>query len=181
MNNFFDPDCPDCKGTGDADSGGIHPWGAPAYIRCHCEITMKLHPTTVMGLKPTEELGRQIMALRYDLIAPVLEGMRKEAFRQSREDEKAGKVKLAYRMREMSFGVENAATALDNVLSICKEFIDAEKAAVTVTFGTPMYVERIGERIGFSHEGKEYVLPAQTTGFVIGAKFNAGNVTLVYQ
>lgn len=40
---------------------------------------MQLHPTTVMGVQPTEELGRAIMALRYDLLAPVLKGMLMEA------------------------------------------------------------------------------------------------------
>lgn len=126
--NHFDPTCPDCKGTGDADSGGIHPWGAPAYIRCHCDTDMKLHPTDVLGLAPTEELGKAIMSLRYDLIVPILEGMRREAYRQSREDEDAGKTLLAYRLRELSFGIENAATALDSAVAVCKPYIDAEKA-----------------------------------------------------
>lgn len=31
-----DPDCEYCQGTGEADSGGIHPWGAQASIRCRC-------------------------------------------------------------------------------------------------------------------------------------------------
>lgn len=29
--------CPKCDGTGEADSGGIHPWGAPAMIPCDCQ------------------------------------------------------------------------------------------------------------------------------------------------
>ena len=29
--------CPRCKGTGEADSGGIMPWGAPATIPCDCQ------------------------------------------------------------------------------------------------------------------------------------------------
>lgn len=36
--------CPRCDGTGEADSGGIHPWGAPAMIRCECQ-----HPAAVDG------------------------------------------------------------------------------------------------------------------------------------
>jgi len=31
-----DEDCEFCDGTGEADSGGIHPWGAQASIRCRC-------------------------------------------------------------------------------------------------------------------------------------------------
>ena len=29
--------CPKCGGTGEADSGGIMPWGAPAMIPCDCK------------------------------------------------------------------------------------------------------------------------------------------------
>lgn len=31
-----DPNCPDCHGTGERDSGGILPWGQPAMVACHC-------------------------------------------------------------------------------------------------------------------------------------------------
>lgn len=31
------PICPECKGTGEVDSGGVHPWGEPAMMRCGCE------------------------------------------------------------------------------------------------------------------------------------------------
>ena len=33
----YDPACPDCKGTGERDSGGTHPWGAPAMLPCDCD------------------------------------------------------------------------------------------------------------------------------------------------
>ena len=33
----YDPDCPDCKGTGQRDSGGTHPWGEPAMMMCDCD------------------------------------------------------------------------------------------------------------------------------------------------
>ncbi|HFL2728916.1 TPA: hypothetical protein ACGWTY_002858 [Pseudomonas aeruginosa] len=29
--------CPKCGGTGEADSGGVHPWGEPILIPCDCE------------------------------------------------------------------------------------------------------------------------------------------------
>lgn len=28
--------CPVCKGTGQADSGGVHPWGEPINVPCEC-------------------------------------------------------------------------------------------------------------------------------------------------
>lgn len=39
--------CPKCDGTGEADSGGIHPWGAPATIPCDCQ-----QPAAVDGAMP---------------------------------------------------------------------------------------------------------------------------------
>lgn len=29
-------DCPKCRGTGMADSGGVEPWGWPIEIPCDC-------------------------------------------------------------------------------------------------------------------------------------------------
>lgn len=31
-------ECPKCKGTGLADSGGVQPWGEPILIECDCRI-----------------------------------------------------------------------------------------------------------------------------------------------
>jgi len=36
-------DCPYCNGTGEADSGGIHPWGEPATIPCRCMYEDPFH------------------------------------------------------------------------------------------------------------------------------------------
>jgi hypothetical protein len=33
--------CPDCKGTGMRDSGGVHPWGEAALIPCDCADTLR--------------------------------------------------------------------------------------------------------------------------------------------
>ena len=50
--------CPKCGGTGEADSGGIMPWGAPAMIPCDCK-----QPAAVDG-----EVVRRIegLARRWD-------------------------------------------------------------------------------------------------------------------
>lgn len=143
---------------------------------------MKLHPTTVLGLEPTEELGQAIMALRYDLIEPVLEGMLKEARRQRDADEAADRVKLAYRLDYVAGGIENTITALSEVQAICKDAIDAEKNAMTVPFRTETYIETEGERVQFDHEGTTYVAVAHLTGFAVGAHIDdAGKATLVYR
>ena len=31
-------ECPKCKGTGLADSGGVQPWGEPILIECDCKF-----------------------------------------------------------------------------------------------------------------------------------------------
>lgn len=30
------PNCPECRGTGERDSGGTHPWGWAIYLPCDC-------------------------------------------------------------------------------------------------------------------------------------------------
>lgn len=30
------PECPDCRGTGQRDSGGEYPWGEPIFVSCDC-------------------------------------------------------------------------------------------------------------------------------------------------
>ena len=42
----YDPDCEKCRGTGDAETGGFHPWGAPITVPCDCNA----HP-------PSRECG----------------------------------------------------------------------------------------------------------------------------
>lgn len=44
----YDPKCPECGGTGSIDSGGTHPWGEAALIRCPCFIQPEAeHPCTL--------------------------------------------------------------------------------------------------------------------------------------
>ncbi len=35
--DYIEAPCPKCCGTGEADSGGAHPWGEPVLIPCDCE------------------------------------------------------------------------------------------------------------------------------------------------
>ncbi|ENZ3813698.1 hypothetical protein ACV344_32020 [Pseudomonas aeruginosa] len=35
--DYIEAPCPKCCGTGEADSGGTHPWGEPVLISCDCE------------------------------------------------------------------------------------------------------------------------------------------------
>ena len=42
-----DPNCPECKGTGERDSGGTHPWGEPAMLPCDCRVPAPAVPDDV--------------------------------------------------------------------------------------------------------------------------------------
>lgn len=64
--------CPKCDGTGEADSGGIHPWGAPATIPCDCQQPAMLNGVegyvTVPKTLTTDmlEAGEQELAMGND-------------------------------------------------------------------------------------------------------------------
>lgn len=47
--------CPMCDGTGEADSGGIMPWGAPAMIPCECQ-----QPAAVDVNEPRPGAGKAV-------------------------------------------------------------------------------------------------------------------------
>jgi hypothetical protein len=60
-----DPACPDCKGSGERDSGGTHPWGAPAMMPCDCDRQPK-HDLHYYA----ERLGVPVEQIRKDLGLP---------------------------------------------------------------------------------------------------------------
>ena len=73
--------CPKCGGTGEADSGGIMPWGAPAMIPCDCK-----QPAAVDG-----EVVRRIEGLARRWQAAEIEALRVEvAAQRTRADAMAG-------------------------------------------------------------------------------------------
>lgn len=49
-----DPNCPECKGTGERDSGGTHPWGEPAMLPCDCRVPAPAVPDDVAKVKAME-------------------------------------------------------------------------------------------------------------------------------
>ena len=96
---------------------------------------MKLHPTCIIVdgaplqlIEPTEELGAGIVELRYDLLLNVIVGMRREAYRQMMADKVAGRVRLAQRLDEFAFHLNQAEADLRAVIELCASHIEAEKA-----------------------------------------------------
>lgn len=87
----------------------------------------KLHPTTVKAAHPNEELGRQIVALRYDLTLDVLRGMAAEAKRQHGGDLARGRVKLAAELANVHAALQQALGSMAKVVEICRPHIEADK------------------------------------------------------
>lgn len=43
------PNCPECTGTGERDSGGTHPWGEAIYLPCDCYLGAGLSDFAIGG------------------------------------------------------------------------------------------------------------------------------------
>jgi hypothetical protein len=89
---------------------------------------MKTHPTALNEITSYEDLGRQIVGLRYDLLERVLQGMLEEARRQEQSDEKAKRVILSLKLGQMADGIECALEGAQNVAHVCRTHIEAEKS-----------------------------------------------------
>lgn len=91
----------------------------------------KIHPTSITATHPDEEMGRQIVAMRYDFTLDVLRGMVAEAKRQHEGDLAAGKAKLAAELANFHAALEQAFSSMENVVEICRPYIEAEKVPRT--------------------------------------------------
>lgn len=49
--------CPYCNGTGERDSGGTYPWGAPAMIPCNCDADEELTSIEQQFMDLAEGIG----------------------------------------------------------------------------------------------------------------------------
>ena len=87
----------------------------------------KIHPTLVQGIVPTKELGRDIVALRYDLLLPIVDGMIEEFLRQERGDMNRGRVKLAKELGEAARAMSVVKVHVEKSISICTLYIEKEK------------------------------------------------------
>ena len=46
----YDPDCPECKGTGQLDSGGTYPWGERIMLACDCDAPPRAEADDPSGI-----------------------------------------------------------------------------------------------------------------------------------
>lgn len=88
----------------------------------------KIHPTKVLNLNPSKELGKEIIALRYNLIIPILEGMLEETKRQENGDRSRGRIKLANELEKLYQTISQVKSSTENLITICKPYIEKEKA-----------------------------------------------------
>lgn len=91
------------------------------------------HPTELTTTIPSEEMGRQIMGLRYDLLWKVLMGMLQEATRQAKHDTKTGRVKLARALYRLAHSLNGCMLDLSYVTEVCHKYITREKESETAT------------------------------------------------
>jgi len=54
------PSCPECKGSGQRDSGGVHPWGEGIFLACDCD-----QPPTPAPQVPPEVLRQVVESLAF--------------------------------------------------------------------------------------------------------------------
>ena len=88
----------------------------------------KIHPTSLETTVPSEELGRQIMALRYDLVLEVLKGMLQECNRQAAGDAEVGRERMSERLKAVSLTIEDLIDDMSVVVRLCRPYIEKERA-----------------------------------------------------
>lgn len=89
----------------------------------------KMHPTTTATTQGGEQLGRQVMALRYDLVSETLQGMLAEASRQAEADAGRGRPRLAGQLDNLRLCLATAVGAAKGLAAFCQDRIDEERAA----------------------------------------------------
>jgi Fe-S oxidoreductase len=85
----------------------------------------KIHPTFVTATSG-EELGRQIMSMRYDEVLKVLSGMKLEATSQANGDYRRGYTLLSSALLDLFDSLKNAERDMANIVNICRPYIDKE-------------------------------------------------------
>ena len=91
------------------------------------KLKKKIHPTFVGDIKPDKKLGKNIMALRYDLIMPVIGGMIEEIKRQEIGDKKSGRIKLSENLGKLGDSLIEVKKDVNNIVKICLPYIKKEK------------------------------------------------------
>lgn len=86
----------------------------------YLDESAKEHPIHVSTVKASEELGRQLMQLRYDKLELVLKGMREEAMRQVDADFSRGRNQLARHVAAFAGKLDAASDQLTRIIELCE-------------------------------------------------------------
>ncbi|MFG8861581.1 hypothetical protein ACEPU5_21370 [Pseudomonas aeruginosa] len=67
--DYIEAPCPKCGGTGEADSGGVHPWGEPVLIPCDCETEQaEAERPEVVAVMESNGAGGKRLAQRFPIV-----------------------------------------------------------------------------------------------------------------
>lgn len=67
--DYIEAPCPKCGGTGEADSGGVHPWGEPVLIPCDCETEKaEAERPEVVAVMESNGAGGKRLAQRFPIV-----------------------------------------------------------------------------------------------------------------
>ena len=91
------------------------------------KLKKKIHSVLVDNKNPDKKLGKNIMALRYDLVIPVIDGMIKEIKRQEAGDKKRGRIKLSENLRKLAGSLFEVKKDMKDIAKICSSYIKKEK------------------------------------------------------
>lgn len=90
-------------------------------------MSEKLHPTKIGEIEADEELGRQLMRLRFDKLQLVLKGMSHEAHEQAMKDLDRERFRLGTLLARTSAVLDETRGFVNSIVQVCKKHIEAEK------------------------------------------------------
>lgn len=141
-----DPACPDCKGSGERDSGGTHPWGEAAMMPCDCDLQLKGPVIDLyhVSLKVIREAYFTAFApLDPNLMANDIDWHIIEIIKAAPTDPKADQI------RRQSIG----AAALDDLVSHATNLLSAMDSRIRLAQAQDANAVRLLERISERPEG----------------------------
>lgn len=90
-------------------------------------ILDKIHSTKIKKLEPDESLGVDIISLRYDLIIPIIKGMKKQTKKEEVGDRKRKRIKLANELKNLYDSLSLVENSIKNISKICNVYHKEEK------------------------------------------------------
>ncbi|MFU5786346.1 hypothetical protein ACM7TQ_16730 [Pseudomonas aeruginosa] len=181
--DYIEAPCPKCGGTGEADSGGVHPWGEPVLIPCDCEtekaeaerpvVVARLYRSNDLTMTPFAEVQKPLPlpasdgTLTVDALMTVAQHERIVEARWNRAMDLMGE--HVARISEKLKAERDAALArvaeLERVLRVVVNAADHGSWPTTVMHG----IEKVREVLAGSAPPVK-AQPEETPGEILAAK-----------